>query len=268
MTKKVALIIGGGGGFGKEAAIAFSKSGYRIILADIDRRRALAVEESIGQKDSLSFQVDVRSESSVRRLFNAVRGHFGRLDLLFIGHGVVAGRLSVVDLDYKTWNAVIETNLNGTFLCLKYSIPLLTRRQSAGCIICLTTTMNATQGTTPYLASKSGVDALCKAVALELKSKKIGVYLLAPGGATSTGIFDNSYDLLKYKNYVPGSESLKQYSTVLKPGVIVPACLQLAKDESLRLTGEKINALEWNEKNGYGRDVWYLQRGEDGSILT
>ncbi|MBI4258884.1 MAG: SDR family oxidoreductase [Thaumarchaeota archaeon] len=251
-TSKVALIVGGGGGMGAAAARGFHEAGFKTALADISWERAQAVAKALG-KDVLAFGTDVRSEQSVTKLVKRVLDSFERIDVLLASHGVVTGHTLVHNTDESEWDFVLDTNLKGTFLCMKHVAPIMIKQKS-GCILNLTTN-RARAYRVPYSASKYGIEGVTEAAAEELKSFNIGVYALAPGGYVDTFFHDNSYRQLTYKNYAPEKE-LRKERKPLKPEVIVPLCLYLAQDASLALTGKKIDCLHWNEEHGLGRN-WY-----------
>jgi NAD(P)-dependent dehydrogenase (short-subunit alcohol dehydrogenase family) len=255
MPKKVALIVGGGGGFGGVIARALSQKNYSLSLADIDLERAKIASESLD--GARAYQMDVRREEDVRTVTGEVLSREGQIDLLFAGHGLSSGgRIRVDEISYETWKAVLETNLNGTFLCMKYVIPAM-KRQRSGCIISLTTNPKIRVGSSSYYSSKVGIEALTAIAAVELRDDKIGVYAVGPGGKTTTKFSENSLRLLNQK-YNKMRESDSQESKLLKPEVIVPLCLHLAEDKTLELSGKTIQATNWNEQNGLGVDSWFV----------
>ncbi|MBI2185397.1 MAG: SDR family oxidoreductase [Thaumarchaeota archaeon] len=250
---KVALVIGGGGGMGSVACHGFYGAGFKVALADVSEDRAQTTAKAIGQ-DVLAFQTDVRREESIAKLVKDVTGVFGRIDVLLAAHGVVTGHTLVHETDEKEWDFVIDTNLKGTFLCIKHVASIM-MKQKSGCILTLTTN-KARAYRVPYSASKYGIEGVTGAAAEELKPYNIGVYALAPGGYVDTLFHDNSYQQLTYKNYTP-EEKLRTERKPLKPEVIVPVCLHLAQDKTLALTGKKIDCVHWNEEHGLGRANWY-----------
>ena len=253
-SSKVALITGGGGGLGGAAARGFHGAGYQVVLADISTLRLEAVAQPLG-KDTLAFQVNVQKEREVARLVKEVVDARGRIDALLTCHGVVTGHTLLHETDEAEWDFVVNTNLKGTFFCMKHAAPVLMRQRS-GCIVNLTTNTGRA-GRVPYSASKYGIEGITESAAEELKPFRVGVYAVAPGGYVATPFHDNSYSLMPHKNYVPEADLIKSRKP-LKPEVIVPLCLHLAEDRTLALTGRKISAPEWNEQHGLGKEIWYV----------
>lgn len=254
MPKKVALIVGGGGGFGGVLARALFQKGFRVVLADINLARLRAAADSLGG-DTLYFQADLTKEESVISLFRDHLEATGRIDFLFLGHGLVTGRTLLKDTPLEEWELVLRTNMTGSFLCMRQAIPTMIK-QSSGCIINLATGDAGRKWSAPYMSSKWGIEALVACAAEEVRQSNIGVYAVAPGGYTATKFHDNSYEIRAFINYEPDEQTSARLKP-LKPEVIVPLCLHLAEDASIAQTGKKIEALAWNEQNGLGRDVWF-----------
>lgn len=252
---RAALVIGGGGGIGSAVARALCEKDFRVALADFDADRVRGVAESLGPK-ALHLQVDVRREDSVSAMVDAAADRLGRLDALFCLHGVVVGRTKIMDLPYEEWRFVLDTNLGGAFLCMKHVIPRMLREGGGGCVVSLTTTQ-ARAGQSSYFSSKAGIEGLTAVAAEELKTYGIGVYVLSPGGYLSTSFHDNSYKVMPYRNYV-SEEAIRSQRKPLRPEIVVPVCMHLIEDRSLRLTGKRIDVPRWNEENGFGGlNQWY-----------
>lgn len=247
-------MVGGGGGLGGAAARGFLEAGFRVVLGDISQERVTKAAGSLGG-DTLSFQVDVRKEESVAKLCSEVTSTLGRIDVLFNGHGVVTGHTLLHETDVEEWDFVLNTNLKGTFLCMKHVASTMVAQRS-GCIVNLTTNRGRA-GRIPYTASKYGIEGLTEAAAEELKPWGVGVYAVAPGGYIDTRFHDNSHNLMPFKNFTP-DEKMRKERRPIKPEVIVPLCLHLSEDRTLTLTGKKISAIDWNEQKGLGRDNWYV----------
>ena len=255
MTNKVALISGGGGGFGRTVAKAFSDDGYRIALCDIDASRLKASADSLGH-DTLVYEANLTNEADVEKMVKNTVQATGRIDFLFMSHGIVGGRTLLHEVSLDEWNSVVQTNLTGTFLCMKHVLPVMIG-QRRGSIISLATGDSARKFSAPYIASKIGIEGLTVSVATEAREWNIGVYAVSPGGYANTLFHDHSYSLLHSKNYVP-DEQLRRQVRAIEPEVILPFCKFAIKDDSLSLSGKTVNALDWNEQHGLGRDTWYV----------
>ena len=118
---KVAIVTGAGSGIGRSVALAFLKDGYRVALAGRrkDKLEETAKESGAGER-SLVVPTDVTDQKSVRALFAATNDKFGRLDVLFNNAGIgTPGSIMLEDLTLEQWQAVVNTNLTGMFLCTR-----------------------------------------------------------------------------------------------------------------------------------------------------
>ena len=131
---KVALVTGAGSGIGKAVALAFLQEGYSVTLAG--RRPeplAQAVSESgVPEKQALIVPTDVRDPAAVRALFAKTKEAFGRLDVLFNNAGIAVGGVLLEDLSYEQWQAVVETNLTGPFLCTQEAFKIMKSQDPRG----------------------------------------------------------------------------------------------------------------------------------------
>ncbi len=254
--KKTVLVVGGAGGIGQTVSRALCERGNRVVLADVNLDRLRIVAKELGH-DTLHFQVDVRDEQSVSQLIRDVVSATGTIDSLFAVHGVTQGKIPVYERTFQEWEFVIGVNLTGTFLCIKHDAPVMIR-QKQGCIVALTTS-RARPEDAPYFASKMGIEGLVETAALDLKQQGVGAYVVAPGGYLSTSFHDNSFQLMKYDNFISDQE-MRERQRAIKPDVVVPLFLHLTENIPLDLVGKKITAIDWNEQHGLGREEWYYQK--------
>ena len=136
-TQKIALVTGAGSGIGRRTALALLEAGYSVALAG---RRVEALEETVqhaGTADSktLVAPTDVRDQASVQATFAKIKKTFGRLDLLFNNAGIGVRGVNLEDLTYEQWRSVVDTNLTGTFLCVKHAVAKYMMKAKAGRII-------------------------------------------------------------------------------------------------------------------------------------
>src|SRR5690348_3635119 len=127
MANRVAIVTGAGSGIGKAVALALLREHYAVALAG--RRRELLEQVAAEARDidspSLIVQTDVRDAASVRKLFAETRNSWGRLDVLFNNAGIGAPPVPVEDLPIERWQAVVDTNLTGAFLCTQEAFRLM-----------------------------------------------------------------------------------------------------------------------------------------------
>lgn len=185
---KVAIITGAGSGVGRAVAIAFLKDGYRTVLAG---RRADALEETIRlsgapAEQALAVPTDVTKRDSVKALFAATKAKFGRLDVLFNNAGVNAPGVMLEDLPLEQWQAVVDTNLTGPFLCTQEAFRLMKDQNPRGGRIINNGSISA-QAPRPnsvaYTATKHAINGLTKTAALDGRKYDIAVGQVDIGNA-------------------------------------------------------------------------------------
>jgi NAD(P)-dependent dehydrogenase (short-subunit alcohol dehydrogenase family) len=170
--QKVALVTGAGSGIGKAVAVAFLQEGYRVALAG--RRQELLAQAVTGagvpEKQALIVPTDVRDPAAVRALFARTREAFGRLDVLFNNAGISAGGVLLEDLSYEQWQAVVDTNLTGPFLCTQEAFKIMKSQDPRGGRIINNGSISATTprpNSAPYTATKHAITGLTKSTALD-----------------------------------------------------------------------------------------------------
>jgi NAD(P)-dependent dehydrogenase (short-subunit alcohol dehydrogenase family) len=169
---KVAIVTGAGTGIGKAVAIAFLQEGYRVALAG---RRGALLEEAAAEagatgERALTVPTDVRDPASVRALFAQTREAFGRLDVLFNNAGTSAPGIPLEDLSYAQWQAVVDTNLTGPFLCTQEAFRLMKSQDPRGGRIINNGSISAhapRPNSAPYTSTKHAMTGLTRSTALD-----------------------------------------------------------------------------------------------------
>jgi NAD(P)-dependent dehydrogenase (short-subunit alcohol dehydrogenase family) len=166
---KIALVTGAGSGIGRASALALAEAGFTVVLAG---RRLEPLEETASAAGNVAVPVtaDVRDPASVAALFDEIESRFGRLDLLFNNAGVSAKPVPLEDLDPADWNAVLETNLTGAFLCTKHAFRLMKSQTPRGGRIVNNGSISAYVPrplSAPYTAAKHGITGLTRQTALD-----------------------------------------------------------------------------------------------------
>jgi NAD(P)-dependent dehydrogenase (short-subunit alcohol dehydrogenase family) len=172
MANKVVIVTGASSGIGKEVALAFLRERYSVALAG--RRRELleqvAAEGRKSNSPSLVVQTDVRDPESVRNLFARTYETFGRLDVLFNNAGIGAPPVPLEDLTFDKWQAVVETNLTGAFLCTQEAFRIMKTQQPRGGRIINNGSISAhapRPNSAPYTATKHAMIGLTKSTSLD-----------------------------------------------------------------------------------------------------
>lgn len=250
MEDQTAVITGAGRGLGEQVARAFCREGAKVVLASEVTAEVEAVTSDLiaqGGK-ALAVHTDVRDEASVQNLFEWTRSEFGEIDVLLNCAGVIVVQ-PVIDLDTEAWDNLIAINLRGTFLSSREALKGMIPRKR-GLILNVTSGFGYRGGAlvSAYSASKFGVEGFSQSLAEEVKEHGIRVNTIHPGGAALTTMGRYTVPARsKYAEVLP-DEQLQPVDALVGPAVF------LASDDGVGITGESINAREWNaaasEKSG------------------
>jgi NAD(P)-dependent dehydrogenase (short-subunit alcohol dehydrogenase family) len=181
LAGKVAVVTGAGSGIGLATVRRFASEGARVVCADIDAAAGQAAADAIG---GTYVQVDVTNEAQVDALFRAAVDTYGGLDVTFNNAGISPpDDDSILTTGLDAWRRVQEVNLTSVYLCCKYAIPHLQAR-GGGSIIntaSFVARMGAATSQISYTASKGGVLAMSRELAVQFAREKIRVNALCPG---------------------------------------------------------------------------------------
>lgn len=236
LSGKQALVIGGGRGLGRAIALAFAAEGADVAIASRTQHQLEEVAESIRSLGRKAFplEADVRQSGSVKDMVGAALASLGRIDLLVNSAGV-GWTQKLVDTADETWNWILETNLNGTFYACR-EVGRFMMDQGAGNIINIASVagVKGPPGLGAYAASKGGVIALTKTLALELVRFGVRVNAIAPG------YFRTEMNAVALDDPSVGPKIVRRIPLrrVGRPEEIGPLAVYLASDESAFATGE------------------------------
>jgi NAD(P)-dependent dehydrogenase (short-subunit alcohol dehydrogenase family) len=181
---QVALITGGGNGIGRSVAHRMAAGGIAVIVADYDHGAAENVsgeiKEAGGKAEALATDVTVARE--IKAVVTDVSKRYGRIDVLANIAGGSFYTKRIEDFTWAEWKEVVDVNLKGTFLMCREVAPIM-QKQKSGRIINTASNYGVTGSAlrTPYAASKAGIIAFTKTLALELAPDGILVNTVAPG---------------------------------------------------------------------------------------
>jgi NAD(P)-dependent dehydrogenase (short-subunit alcohol dehydrogenase family) len=237
---KTAIITGGGGGIGRSTAIRFAKEGARVAVADIDstigEETVRLIKEDGGE--AIFVKTDVTDSEQIKALINTTTSTFGALHILFNNAGVGNSEVRSVDLSEEEWDRVIDINLKGVFLGIKYAIPELIK--AGGGAIINTSSLLGLKGqkyVSAYNASKAGVVMLTQNASLEYGKYNIRVNAIAPG-VIDTAIIDHWKQNERKWPIISRANALGRIGT---PDEVANAVLFLASDESSFITGTTLS---------------------------
>lgn len=180
---RVALVTGGGGGIGQGIVLELARAGYQVAVNDVRGDAAARTVSIVEQAGGLALAVsgDVSRRDDVQQMVEATVARAGRLDLLVNNAGIQVWK-PLLELDDDGWDAVINVNLRGCFLCTQVAARVM-QGSGGGHIINIGSGSNLTPfpQLVSYTASKGGIEMLTKVAAVELGPLGIRVNCLAPG---------------------------------------------------------------------------------------
>jgi NAD(P)-dependent dehydrogenase (short-subunit alcohol dehydrogenase family) len=170
--QRIAAVTGAGSGIGRAVAVALGREGYSVALAG---RNAANLDETAALIDadrrrSLVVPTDVTDAESVRNLFAKIEATFGRLDLLFNNAGMAAPGVLLDELRVEQWQAVVNTNLTGVFLCTQQAFRIMRHQSPRGGRIINNGSISAhvpRPNSAPYTSTKHAVTGLTKSTSLD-----------------------------------------------------------------------------------------------------
>ena len=232
LESKIAVITGGGRGIGKATAQLFTNEGATVVIAEFDEVSGQSTANELGAH---YIKTDISNEESVNALFNFVSSKFGQLDILVNNAGILADS-TLKKLDSDSFDAVINVNLRGVYLCGRAAANIMIE-QGSGVILNASSVVahHGNFGQTNYVASKAGVIGITKVWARELGKDGIRVNAVAPGFIQTNmtaGMPKKVVDMIGEK--VP----LKRWG---QPEDVANAYTFLASDEASYITGAVLN---------------------------
>lgn len=234
LQDKVVVVTGAAGGIGRSIAERFAGQGAKVVVNDIDADAAAEVVASITGAGGTAIDAvaDVSSGDSVAAMFDAVMAEYGTVDVLVNNAGLVSPMLHFFDADEAWWRKIVDVNLTGHFLC-SHKAARIMAKAGGGNIINMSSggATRAHRAFTAYDATKGGIEALTRAMALDLGPYNIRVNALMPGSIDTSGL-SLADRKLRGENVPLGR--------IGEPIDMTGAALFLASDDAAYITGDVI----------------------------
>jgi len=237
MQRKVVLVTGAGSGIGRACALGFAKDGCTVVIADQDEMHGIQTAHMVEAVGGYAhfIRCDIAQVNEVQHLMESIVGRFGRLDVAVNNAGVEGVKASITECTLQDWERVMAVNLRGTWLCMKYQIPIM-KRQGGGVIVNCSSIagMVGFPDMPAYTASKHGVVGLTQTAALECARSHIRINAVCPG-VIQTAMVDR---------YVNGDERVRRslaesepMGRLGNPSEVADAVYWLASDRATFVTG-------------------------------
>ena len=253
LENKTALITGATGTIGKTIAKAFARGGYNLILGGLSKKKIETLKKEFSSYEHIRIrviQVDVSNKKSLQALFKKVTRDFKTIDVVVTAAGAYGAIGTIEQTEPEEWLEAIEVNLLGTFMTIKYALPLLRKSPRAKIITFAGGGEGPMERSSSYVASKAGVLRLVETLSVELSPIEINA--ISPGLVTS-GLVQEIIDAgplrAGEKRYQEAVEQQMGGGDSISPRKAASLAVFLASSNSNGISGKNISAVwdKWHE---------------------
>lgn len=236
LKDKVAIITGAANGMGAAEAKLFAKEGAKVVATDLDEKNLAVLAEEIKTAggEVLTVKQDVTSEAEWQALISKTIDTYGKLDILVNNAGIAINK-NFSNMEMTEWNKVMDVNLNGCVLGMKYCIPEM-QKNGSGSVVNISSIggLVGMAGSSPYTAAKGALRALTKSAAVEYGKDKVRVNSVHPGIIKTPMVADTM------EAAMPFYETYTELPYMGEPDDVAYGVLYLASDESKFMTGSEL----------------------------
>lgn len=238
LENKVALITGGSSGIGRATAIAMAKEGAQILISDVNGEGGAETVRLIENNGGTASYItaDVRRADEVKTTMDTVIHRYGKLDIA-VNNAGISGELNVIHKqEEESFDSIMDINVKGLWLSMKYEIPLMLGNEDGGVIVNLASVAGLIgfPGGSIYSASKHAVIGLTKSAAIEFASKNIRVNAVCPSYINTPMVHAMIDDQPRLTDNVYAASPMRRLGT---PEEIAEAILWLASDKASFVNG-------------------------------